>query len=100
MGEGTVDWEVFKVAFLDRLLLLELRQNKMVEFMNLHQGGISVKEYFVIFNQLYQYAQTIVPNTRSRMNKFVIRVPRLVEKEHRTTMLVNDMDISWLMVYP
>ena len=41
----------------------------------------------------------MVANPRDRMNKFVIRVSRLVEKEDRTTMLLNDMDISRLMVY-
>ncbi|XP_069150226.1 uncharacterized protein [Solanum lycopersicum] len=41
----------------------------------------------------------MVPNPRDRMNKFVIRVSRLVEKEDRTTMLLNDMDISRIMVY-
>ena len=33
------------MTFLDRLFPIKLREKKLVEFMNLRQGGISVKEY-------------------------------------------------------
>ena len=42
MRDGPVDWEVFKEAFLYRFFTIEWRENKMVEFMNLRQGGMSV----------------------------------------------------------
>ena len=38
-------------------------------------------------------------NPRARMNKFVMRVSSLVEKECHTAILLNDMEVSMLMVY-
>ena len=44
LRDGPVDWEVFKVDFLDRFFPLEWREKKLVEFMNLRQGVVNVKE--------------------------------------------------------
>lgn len=63
---------MFKTAFLDRCFPLELREQKLVEFMNLRQGNMSVKEYSFKFTQLSKYAPTSVANSRARMNKFVM----------------------------
>ncbi|WMV29627.1 hypothetical protein MTR67_023012 [Solanum verrucosum] len=42
---GPLDWEKFKVAFLERFFPLEMREEKVLEFINLRQGSMSVKEY-------------------------------------------------------
>ena len=65
--------------------------------MNLLQG--SVQEYSLKFNQLSKYDPTMVANSRTRINIFLMGVYRLVEKDYCTTMLLNDMDFSRLMVY-
>ena len=94
-----VDWEEFKEAFLDRFCPLEWSENKMVQFINLCQEGMSVQEYSLKFTQLSKYAQTMVANPRDRMKKIVMGVSSLVDKEFRTIILLNDMDISRIMVY-
>ena len=44
LERGPISWEEFEEDFLDRFFPLELREDKMFEFMNLHQGGMSVQE--------------------------------------------------------
>ena len=99
LERGPVDWEEFKEAFLDRFCPLEWSENKMVQFINLCQEGLSVQEYSLKFTQLSKYAQTMVANPRDRMKKIVMGVSSLVDKEFRTIILLNDMDISMLVVY-
>ncbi|WMV50061.1 hypothetical protein MTR67_043446 [Solanum verrucosum] len=74
-GNGyVVLWEEFKLAFLNRFFSLELREAKLVEFMNLKQGAMSVRKYALKFVQLSKYAPHLVADSRSRMNKFVMGV--------------------------
>ena len=58
--KGQITWGAFKMDFLDRLFPLELRERKMQEFINLHQGGMSVKECSLKFTQLSKYTPTMV----------------------------------------
>ena len=51
------------------------------------------------YTDLSMFARTMVSNPRSRMNNFFMGVARLVKTDYRTTMLLNDMDISKLEVY-
>ncbi|WMV30639.1 hypothetical protein MTR67_024024 [Solanum verrucosum] len=41
----------------------------------------------------------MVANMRSRMSLFVVRLPRLPDKESKATMLIGDMGITWLMIH-
>ncbi|XP_049406214.1 uncharacterized protein LOC125869832 [Solanum stenotomum] len=84
---------------LSQLIPLEKKGAKMLEFINLHQGHMSVKEYSLNFTQLSRYAPTMVANPMARMSKFVTGVSEMVVREFRTIMLINNMDISRLMVH-
>ena len=72
MRGGTETWEVFKKAFLDRLYHGEKWETKVVKFINLCQGGMSVLEYSFIFTKLSKYDPSLVSDTIDEMNRFVI----------------------------
>ncbi|KAH0736064.1 hypothetical protein KY285_011771 [Solanum tuberosum] len=66
---GPLDWEKFKVAFFDRFFPLKMNEAKVIEFINLRQENMSVKEYSLKFTQLSRYGPTMVANPRARMNE-------------------------------
>ena len=47
---------------------MELRESKVLEFINLKQGNMSVKEYSLKFTQLARYTPHVVADNRSRMS--------------------------------
>ncbi|XP_049391587.1 uncharacterized protein LOC125856027 [Solanum stenotomum] len=48
-------WKEFKKVFLDHYLPLEIREARADQFLNLHQGNISVREYSLKFNSLSRH---------------------------------------------
>jgi len=58
---GPLDWDKFKKDFLDRLFPLEMREVKVLEFINLRQGNMSVKEYTLKFTQLVSMLRQWLP---------------------------------------
>lgn len=71
-------WEEFETAFLDHFFPQELREAKAEEFVNLKQGGMTVKEYSLKFIKLSMYAPEIVIDMRQRMRRFVYGLARHV----------------------
>ncbi|KAH0639227.1 hypothetical protein KY285_035813 [Solanum tuberosum] len=65
--EGPISWATFKMAFLDRFFPLELRERKMQEFINLRQGGMTVKEYGLKFTHLSKHSPTLVSDSRATL---------------------------------
>ena len=45
-------WEIFKKAFHDLFFHREIKDAKVIEFINLPQGGMSVLEYSLKFTKL------------------------------------------------
>ena len=95
---GLIDWEMSILPFLDRFFPRELRESKVDEFFNLHQGGMSVQEYFVKFTQLLKYALSLVADSKDMMRRYLTGMSRLVRKECRSEILHDNMDISCIMV--
>lgn len=92
-------WEEFKGAFIHLFFLLELRDAKVKELINLLQGTMYVWKYSLNFNKLSKYAPFMVADPRSRISKFIFRVIDLVSKKCKTAMLIKEIDISHLMTY-
>ncbi|WMV24000.1 hypothetical protein MTR67_017385 [Solanum verrucosum] len=83
----------------DIFIPLEMREAKVLEFINLCQGNMSVNEYSLKFIQLSKYAQTMVADSRAMMSKFMSGASDLVVKECLTVMLVKEMDVYRLIVH-
>src|SRR5688572_19510562 len=96
---GPIGWEEFKAAFLDRFFPLELRDAKVQEFINLRQGGMSVREYSLKFTKLSKYAPTLVSDPRVKMSMFISGVSSTLLQECRTATLNKEMDLARLMTY-
>ena len=58
---GPLNWEKFKGAFIDHIFPFEIREAKVLQFINLHLGNMSVKEYALKFTQLDKYVQLWLP---------------------------------------
>lgn len=95
---GLISWEKFRKVFLYRFFPSEKREDKVEEFINLHQREISVQEYFLKFTKLSKYASSLVANTRHETSHFVMGVSYSIEEECRVEMLHDNMDISSQMV--
>ncbi|XP_069154338.1 uncharacterized protein [Solanum lycopersicum] len=76
-----------------------MREEKVVEFINLHQGIRSVHEYSLEFIKLSKYAPSLVSDTREQMTYFVTGLSEDLQEECHSTMLNDNMNISHLMVH-
>lgn len=76
-----------------------MREAKAAEFVNLKQNNMAVKEYALEFTRLSKYAPEMVADPRARLSRFVNGVANSLVKECRTAMLINDIEISRLIIY-
>ena len=76
-----------------------MSENKIIKFINLHQGGMSVLEYSLKFTQLSKYAPSLVFDPRDEMNHFMKGLLDEFQEECHSAMLHDNMNISRLMVH-
>src|SRR5688572_5444607 len=97
--DGPITWGEFKRAFLDHYFPMELREAKMREFLNLKQGGMSVRDYALWFSKLSKYAPSMMEDPRVKMGQFVSGLGEMVGSEGQSVLLHTEMDLSRLMTY-
>ncbi|PHU08368.1 hypothetical protein BC332_20228 [Capsicum chinense] len=73
--------------------------NKVLKFINLRKGDMTVKEYSLKFIQLSRYAPHMVVDSRAKISKFVSGVNNSVVSEYSSTMLNSDITLAWLMTH-
>ena len=60
---------------------------------------MTVKEYYLKFNQLSKCVPNQMADSRSSMSKFLIGVSSYIVKYYRSAMLSRDIDLSGLMIH-
>ncbi|WMV45890.1 hypothetical protein MTR67_039275 [Solanum verrucosum] len=74
----------------------EMRGSKVLDFINLRQGNMSVKEYALRFTQLSKYAPSILADRRTKMSKFVC-MPKNLRKKSSRNDLERQTGQEWIM---
>ncbi|WP_353806135.1 hypothetical protein [Acinetobacter baumannii] len=74
-------WEIFKETCLDWFFPREMRQEKVMEFINLHQGGKIFHEYSLELIKLSKYAPSFVFDPRDKMSHFVTGLSEDLQEE-------------------
>ena len=92
-----ITWHCFSETFSEKIFLIDLREAKPKEFMNLRQGNMMVQEYELNFNQFSMYAPHMIAYSKTHMNNFLYGVSDLVKSECINPMLLGDMNMSRLM---
>ena len=92
-------WKEFKKAFLDHYLPLEIREARADQFLNLHQGNMSVREYSLQFNSLSRYAPNVVSTMEDRVHRYVDRLDLYLVRDCTIASLNKDMDIARMQAF-
>ena len=59
------------MSFLDILFPNKKIEAKVEDLINLRQGGMSVKEYSLMFMKISKYASSLVSNARDEIRRYV-----------------------------
>ncbi|WMV30552.1 hypothetical protein MTR67_023937 [Solanum verrucosum] len=83
MGVSPVELAAYQLkgTFLDHFFPVEMRETKVLELINLHQGNMCEKEYILKFTQLAKYSPTMVADSRARMKKKIKERARKSKRE-------------------
>ncbi|KAH0739400.1 hypothetical protein KY290_038105 [Solanum tuberosum] len=89
----------FTEAFIDHSLPREIRDSRVDQFLNLRQGGMSVREYGLRFDSLARYAPTFVDTMHDRVCRFMGGLDSDYIEVCSTAALNDNMDISRIQAF-
>ncbi|XP_049387783.1 uncharacterized protein LOC125852068 [Solanum stenotomum] len=92
-------WKEFIKAFLDYYLPLEIREARVDQFLNLHQGNMSVREYNLKFNSLARYTPNVVTTMEDRVHQYMDRLDSYLVRDCTIASLNKDMDIERMQAF-
>ena len=93
-----VTCEIFKKTFIDRFFPREMSEAKVVEFINLHQGGMSFHDFILKFVKLSKFGPSLVSDPRDAMSHFVTGVSDDSQEQCHSVMLHDKMNFFRLMM--
>ena len=70
-GEVLITWDFLKTILPERFFPKDQREAKVEDFINLNQGGMSVKEHSLKFVKLSKDDSYLLSNSRDEMSRFV-----------------------------
>ncbi|KAL9663832.1 hypothetical protein QQ045_019224 [Rhodiola kirilowii] len=73
-----MEWEEFKILFLDRFLPVSVRDARTRKFETLKQGDMTVTEYANKFEALSAYAPHLVSSEEMRIKRFIAGLRNLI----------------------
>ena len=71
IGESSIQgmsWATFKIKFLEKYFPMTERNDKRKEFLELIQGGMTVREYTTKFECLSRFVGNLIDTQRQRIN--------------------------------
>ena len=89
----------FQDSISERFFPREMREAKVEEFINLKQGTMTVREYFMKFVKLSRYVTSLVSNSRDEMSRFLTGIAEDLEEVCRAAMFHDNINLYRLMVY-
>ena len=92
-------WKGFKDAFLDRYLPLEIREARADQFINVHQRGMSLREYILKFNSLAIYDRNVEATMEDRIHLYVDRLELYFIRDFMIDSLNKDIYIAKMHVF-
>ncbi|KAH0661672.1 hypothetical protein KY284_026603 [Solanum tuberosum] len=86
--------------FIDQIQRnLDVMHARADQFLNLHQGNISVREYSLKFNSLARYAPNVVATIEDRVHRYVDKIDSYLVRDCTIASLNKDMDIARMQAF-